>query len=235
MEYLVGIEVGTYVFTRSTSFSLGRCGIDDGMLDLLRGSKEKEMTRNAGASSGADNSAGNVFRDALQGLERGDFSRLNPLFESRDGETPLILQWEQAGLFTGNEEELAEALTCASFNGALQVAEHLLKLGVQPSGGARTGLNAIHWAANRGQLEAVRLLIRYKVPLETRSMYGATALGAAVHAAIYEVRTPHHHTIIRELIAGGADIREAGYPTGDEAIDSLLRSHGAQANDSHTG
>jgi len=174
--------------------------------------------------------ADDAFRDALQGLRKGDFSRLNPLFESRSEAQPLIVQWERSGLFRGHEVELAEALTCACFNGRVEVAEHLLKLGVLPSGGAGTGLNAIHWAANRGQLEAVRLLIRHNVPMETHSMYDGTALGTAVYAAIHEPRTPHHRAVIEELLAAGARIDDAGYPTGDEAIDTLLRSHGARAD-----
>jgi len=168
-----------------------------------------------------------LFLDALQGLKNGDFSRLNSLFES-DGKVPsLIIQWVQEGRFLGHDQELAEALTCACFNGQIQVAEYLLNLGVPTSGGARTGLNAIHWAANRGQLEAVRLLIRHRVPLETRSMYDATALGTAIYAAIYEPRSSHYPAIIEELLSAGACITEAEYPTGIEAIDIILKRRGA--------
>ena len=169
----------------------------------------------------------NSFLDALEGLRKGDFSRLNSLFESHSEVWSPIIQWVHEGRFQGHDQELAEALTCACFNGQIEVAEYLLKLGVPPSGGAGTGLNAIHWAANRGQLEAVQLLIRHKVPLETRSMYDSTALGTAVHAAIYEPRTPNHMTIIQELLSAGARTAEVGFPTGDEAIDKVLRAWGA--------
>lgn len=165
-----------------------------------------------------------IFLDALQGLRNGDFSRLDPLFV---GANHPIIQWLEEGLFRDHPQELAEALTCACFNGRVEVAELLLKAGVAPSGGMATGLNAIHWAANRGQLEAVRLLLRHGVPLETRSMYDGTALGTAVWSAIHEPRTAHHLAIIEELIGAGARISEAGYPTGNDAIDSLLRRHGA--------
>jgi hypothetical protein len=167
-----------------------------------------------------------TFDDTLEGLRRGDFSRLDSLFQRERGSLPQIIEWVDQGRFRGHDQELAEALTCACFNGRTEVAEYLLSRRIAPSGGAGTGLNAIHWAANRGQLEAVRLLIRHKVPLETRSMYDGTALGTAVWAAINEPRADHL-AIIEELLAAGARVQEAGYPTQSDGIDTLLRRHGA--------
>ena len=167
-----------------------------------------------------------TFDDALEGLRRGDFSRLDSLFQRKCGSLPQIIEWVEQGRFSGHDQELAEALTCACFNGRTEVAEYLLRRGIGPSGGAGTGLNAIHWAANRGQLEALRLLIRHKVPLESRSMYDGTALGTAVWAVINESR-PDHVAIIEELLAAGARVQEAGYPTERDDIDALLRRYGA--------
>lgn len=165
-----------------------------------------------------------IFEDARQGLRRGDFTRLDSLFRSEGGSPARIIDWIEQGKLSG--QELAEALTCACFNGRIDVAEYLLGRGVAPSGGAGTGLNAIHWAANRGQLRAVQLLLRHRVPLETKSMYEGTALGTAVYAAVYEPR-PDHKAIIEELIAAGADVKEAGYPSGNAEIDAVLRKAGA--------
>jgi len=167
-----------------------------------------------------------ALNDALQGLRRGDFSLLDSLVRC-DGDKPSqLVEWIEEGQFQGHDQELAEALTCACFNGRVEVARYLLERGIAPSGGAGTGMNAIHWAANRGQIEAVRLLIQHKVPLETRSIYGGTALESAVWAAINEPR-PDHVAIIKELLAAGARVQEASYPTGRTDIDVLLRSHGA--------
>lgn len=166
------------------------------------------------------------FEDALQGLRRGDFSRLEPLFRRVDGAAPRVIQWHEEGRFEGHSRELAEALTCACFNGRTDTAEYFLEQGVAPSGGAGTGLDALHWAVNRGQLEAVRLLVRYKAPLETRSMYGGTALGTAVWSAVNEPR-PEHLAIIEALLAAGAQVEAAEYPCGNEHIDAVLRRYGA--------
>jgi len=165
--------------------------------------------------------------NTMEGLRRGDFSRLDSLFQSKDGSRPQIVEWVEQGRFLGHDQELAEALTCACFNGRTEVAEYLLNRGIAASGGAGTGLDAIHWAVNRAQLDAVRLLIRHKVPLESRSMYGGTALGTAVWSAINEPRTDHF-VIIEELLAAGARVQESGYPTERDDINALLRRYGAK-------
>lgn len=138
-----------------------------------------------------------------------------------------MVEWVEQERFFGHDQELGEALTCACFNGRTEVAEYLLNRGIAPSGGAGTGLDAIHWAANRGQLDTVRLLVRHKVPLESRSMYGGTALGTAVWSAINEPRADHL-AIIEELLAAGARVEESGYPTGRDDINALLSRYGAK-------
>jgi len=166
------------------------------------------------------------FGEALQGFERGDFSRLEPLFEPDQtaGKRPRILQWFEEGLFREEPGALAEAFSCACFLGKTRTAEYLLREGVVPSGGASTGLNAFHWAVNRGQLETVRLLIRWKAPLEPRSMYGGNVLDTAVWSAINEPR-PDHLRIIEELLDAGARLEHEEYPTGHEDVDLILRQH----------
>jgi hypothetical protein len=156
-----------------------------------------------------------MFGDALEGLHRGDFSRLAPLFDEQAGRSgePRILEWHRQGRFRDQPKALAEALTCASFLGRTKVAEYLLTHGVDPSGGAATGLDALHWAANRGQLEAVRLLIRANAPLETRSVYGSTTVGKAIWSAMNEPRG-NQLQVIEELLSAGACLQHADYPTG---------------------
>src|SRR5882724_9908127 len=99
-----------------------------------------------------------LFSDAVAGLLRGDFSALEPLFRQPSAD-PLkcrIVEWYEAGCFDEHPQALAEALSCACFLGCTQVAEFLLNHGVDPVAGDGTGMNAFHWAANRGQLETVR-------------------------------------------------------------------------------
>jgi hypothetical protein len=171
-----------------------------------------------------------VWRDALRGLERGDFSRLEPLFDkypSVDGDKCRIVDWHEKGYFDDEPKALAEALTCACFLGRTSVADFLMTRGVDPAAGTATGLSAFHWAANRGNLDTVKLLIERKAPLEQRNMYGGTVLGCTVWSAINEPRVDHI-AIIEILLAAGANIDEAGYPTGNERVDEVLRRPGAK-------
>jgi Ankyrin repeats (3 copies) len=159
--------------------------------------------------------------DTLAGLTAGDFSRLEPRFV---GNPAPIVTWIEAGELDAHPDALAEALTCACFLGHLAVARLLLARGVAVNGGSGTGLDAVHWAVNRGQLAAVDLLIEAGASLETRNMYGGTALGAAVWAALHEPRADHV-AIIEKLLAAGARIEEAGGLTGAAHIDDVLRRH----------
>ena len=171
-----------------------------------------------------------VFREAVRGLQRGDFDALATLFGTGTdlaSDQPQIIEWHQAGLFSDEAQALAEALSCACFLGRTSVAEYLLNHGVDPTTGAGTGMDAFHWAVNRGKLDTVRLLIRRKAPLEKRNMHGGTVLGTAVWSAINEPWWPDQLQIIAELLDAGARLEEAGYPTGHAEIDALLRRHGA--------
>jgi ankyrin repeat protein len=170
------------------------------------------------------------FRDALRVLQAGGFDASAPLFGmGRDlaVDRPRIIEWHDQGLFSDQPQALAEALSCACFLGRTSVAAYLLDQGVDPTAGDGTGMDAFHWAVNRGKLETVRLLIRRKAPLEVRNMHGTTVLGTAVWSIINEPWWPDQLRIIEELLAAGARVEEAGYPTGHEQVGAVLRRHGA--------
>lgn len=167
------------------------------------------------------------FHDIVLGLLAGDFTRLDPLFDTGSGNRVCpIIRWYEAGCFGAEPQAWAEAFTCACFNGRVEVVQYFLERGIDPSGGIGTGLNAVHWAANRGQVEVVKLLIQHKAPLETRNSYGGTVLGAAVWAAIHEPRGDLAG-VVEALLEAGADVKEAEYPSGNDRIDELLRRFGA--------
>ena len=162
------------------------------------------------------------FEEAVRGWAAGDFSRLAPLFRGgADGAACCVVDWFEPAA-------LAEAFSCACFNGCVDVVRYLLARGVDPSGGAGTGMNAFHWAANRGQLAVVRALVGVKAPLETKNAYGGTVMDCAVWSALHEPK-PDHVAIIEALLGAGADVRAVRYPTGHEGVDRVLMGHGAGA------
>lgn len=185
-----------------------------------------EVPPNPSRNAGSELSVPLSFSEAIQGLQQGDFSRLAPLFGRSGVSVSPMVRWYDDGTFRSQPDALNEAFTCACFNGCVDVAEHLLSRGVAAAGGAATGLNALHWAVNRGQLEIARLLLRHQAPLEVRNCHGGTVLGCAVWSAVHETR-PTHPAIIELLLESGADIGQAEYPCGDPRIDAILRRFGA--------
>ena len=94
-----------------------------------------------------------LFADAVKGLQRGDFSRLEPLFQDQpalEQSKSLIIEWYEKGYFEHQPTALAEALACACFNGCTRVAEFLLAQNVDPSAGNATGMNGFHWGLQIG-------------------------------------------------------------------------------------
>jgi ankyrin repeat protein len=174
-----------------------------------------------------------AFDTAVVGLRRGDFSRLGPLFAApATGRAPIAV-WVDQGRFATDPAALNEALACACFLGETEAVEYLLAQGADLLAGAGTGLNGFHWAANRGQLNTVRALLLHGMPLEVQNSYGGTVLGGTVWAAIHEPR-PTHLAIIEALLQAGARIDAAEYPSGNAAVDALLRRYGASGIDIHS-
>ena len=167
------------------------------------------------------------FDEVVHGLLAGDFTRLSPLFEARADGTPCaIVKWFESGFFAQEREALAEAFSCACFNGHVESVEYFLSKGVDPNGGAKTGLNAFHSAANRAQLKVVEVLIRSGAELERKNSYGGTVLGCAVWSAVNEPKA-QHVAIVESLLAAGADVRGAEYPSGNKRVDEVLKQYGA--------
>jgi hypothetical protein len=165
---------------------------------------------------------------AVAALRRGDFTDSAGLFANHAPSRPCsIVRWLHEGRFRDAPDALLEALTCACFLGETDVARELLAHGLDSQGGSATGLNALHWATNRGQLETVRLLLERHPPLEIRNMHGGTVLSGTVWSAIHEPR-PAHREIIEELLKAGARVDAVEYPTGMEVVDRVLERYGAK-------
>jgi hypothetical protein len=132
-------------------------------------------------------------------LERGDFSALEEMLADANVSVMELLDSNDA-----SQKHWDEALTWASFVGRTDIARQLLDRGVDPAAGIATGLAALHWAANRGNPETVKLLIDRGAPLEQKNMYDGTVLSCTLWSAIHEHR-PAHAEIVELLIQHGAE------------------------------
>lgn len=164
------------------------------------------------------------FGEAAAGLRDGAFSRLEPLFIPAEeaGGVSRIVRYHQEGRFVGEPEALAEALTCACWLGHVETAEYLLRQGVTPLGGAATGMDALHWAANRGQLAAVRLLLERGAGLETINRFGGTVIDLVLWSAVHEPK-PDHAAVLDALWEAGARPTVEVELTGRADVDEVIR------------
>ena len=113
--------------------------------------------------------------------------------------------------------------------GRKEVVEFLLDKGIDLRAGENTDETALHLAAHRGQLEMIKLLLGRGAPLEAKNVYGGTVLGQATWSVVHGDPGIDFVPVIEELLAAGAKIEEAGYPTGNERVDEVLRRHGAKS------
>lgn len=144
-----------------------------------------------------DLSRDELWLRAAKALDAGDFSWLEKLLTANN--VTIIELLEENGKPV---EQMNEAFAWACFTGRTRDAETLLEKGIDPAAGFKTGLAGFHWAANRGNLETVKMLIGHDAPLEQVNMYGGTVLGCALYSAVYEHRASHAEIIVALIDAG---------------------------------
>ena len=181
----------------------------------------------AGNSDGAKR-----FLEALEALQSGSFSALEPAFTAAGDVVSAkgdaipncdIVEWFELGMFDNHPVAAAEALSCACFLGRTSAVAYLLRRGLDPNRGDRTWMNGVHWAVNRGNYEMVQLLLKHGIELERRNGHGTTALGTAVWSLLHEP-SADHPAIVSALLQAGARRDSVSLPTGNATLDALLAS-----------
>jgi len=127
------------------------------------------------------------------------------------------------------EAQLQSGFIWACEYGRKEVVEFLLDKGIDLRAGENIDETALHLAAHRGQLEMIKLLLDRGAPLEAKNVYGGTVLGQATWSVMHGDPSIDFVPVIEELLAAGAKIEEADYPTGNERVDELLRRHRAKS------
>jgi Ankyrin repeats (many copies)/Ankyrin repeat len=90
------------------------------------------------------------------------------------------------------------------------------------------GYTPLHNAAWAGSADLVELLIARGHPVDIRDPgYDATPLGYALHDCLVEKRHPEGEfaRVIQMLLDAGSPVNGVKYPTGDAAVDEVLRAY----------
>jgi len=126
-----------------------------------------------------------------------------------------------------DESELESALFYASGFGQTDVLEYLLARGLNPAAADRDGQTVLHWAVIGGHIRTVDLLLRKKVPLENKNVYGGTPLRQALWSAAHGGDAYTYIDILDLLQAAGAEIPERHAPI-NRRVDAWLAEHGSK-------
>ncbi|MCZ6677921.1 MAG: GNAT family N-acetyltransferase [Candidatus Poribacteria bacterium] len=126
-------------------------------------------------------------------------------------------------------EERMAPLHIAAIRNDTELARALLAVGPDLTIDNNDAGTPLHQAAWFGHIDIVNLLLAHNPPLEVLNRYGGTPLGTTIHGSIHcQNRDGDYVAVVESLIAAGASVPAGRIPTGNEAIDAILRRHGAK-------
>jgi len=165
------------------------------------------------------------YPESVQALLKCRAKIMNVEVAAGLGEFELIEKFvDEEGLA---RRELEEAFWSACKYGHTEVAECLLKRGVDID--ARGGANntGLMLASQRGRRDTVEMLLDYGASVELKNDYGGTALGSTMSfLANHPVPDADYAGVIELLLNAGSEFNFANKPTGDDEVDDMLRRRG---------
>ena len=126
-----------------------------------------------------------------------------------------------------SSKALEEAFWCACKYGQTEVAECLLKRGVDID--ARGGANntGLMLASQRGRRDTVEMLLGCGASVEMTNDFGGTALGSTMYFLTnHPVIGADYAGVIELLLDAGSEFNFADKATGDDEVDDMLRKRG---------
>ncbi len=124
--------------------------------------------------------------------------------------------------------QLQQGLLFACQYGHNTVIEFLIEKGADLTAAGNNGQTALHWAVVGGHPETVKLLLKYRPPLEATNSYGGTVLGQALWSASHDGDPVNYRGILEALVEAGARLPNRHARVNQE-IDEWLAQHRSHA------
>jgi ankyrin repeat protein len=215
----------------ATSIHPDRAGVQNPLLQLLL---------DYGAEIDHKTAGGNQENSVMSALDNGRAAaaayladhgaRLNLLSAAGVGRLDIVKSYfneDGTRKAKTSQKKVQRAFLYACTWGQTNVVEFLLEKGVDLEEGGDGGQTPLHCAAIGGQLNTIKLLLKFNPPLEVRNMYGGTVLGQTLWSAAHGGDPKVYAAIIETLIAAGAKVPERHVPV-NKPIDDLLRRYGSE-------
>lgn len=115
----------------------------------------------------------------------------------------------------------------AARNNKTAAVAAMLDRGFPVTATSQHGAMPLHWAAWHGNPDMVHAVLRHHPPLDAGDRdHGGTAMGWLIHGAVggwKGIATDKHDECAPLLLAAGLTVDEAALPTGNDALDRVLR------------
>ena len=161
-------------------------------------------------------------------LERaGPLERLLDALWRGDGAAADAVLAAAPALVDRASERALRAVADAARNNNAAAVEAMLARGFPVTARSQHGAMPLHWAAFHGNPEMLRGVLERDPPLKACDLeFKGTAVGWLIQGALGGWRgmsTGRHDDCARLLLDAGAHVDEASLPTGNDALDAVLR------------
>ncbi|MBL8155807.1 MAG: ankyrin repeat domain-containing protein [Anaerolineae bacterium] len=117
-------------------------------------------------------------------------------------------------------------LADAAWENQLEAVKVMLETGFDPRVRGADDSTPLDRAAFHGFVDVVRLLLQHNPPLSLQNCYGGRPLDSAIYGSAHSWRWDGDFpATVEALIAAGSDIPANAIPSGNEAVDVVLRRH----------
>lgn len=117
-------------------------------------------------------------------------------------------------------------LADAAWENRFEAVRVMLEAGFDPHVRSSDESTPLDRAAFHGFIDVVNLLLQHNPPLTLRNSYGGRPLDSAIYGSVHSWRKDGDFpATVEALIKAGSEIRAESFPSGNEAVDAVLRRY----------